>query len=101
MCLTGEHTGAEEALQAGLVSKIFPSDTLVEEAVRVGHTIASKSRISVQMIKESINAVDDLSGLQNGLKYERRLFHSLFATQDQKEGMKAFLEKRKPNFQHK
>jgi len=101
MCLTGDRMSADEALQSGLVAKVFKKEELLEEAIQMGFTIASKSRVSVQMIKETINAVDDLSGLQEGLRFERRLFHSLFATEDQKEGMAAFLEKRTPNFTHK
>jgi enoyl-CoA hydratase/carnithine racemase len=100
MCLTGERINAQEALDAGLVAKIFPADSLVEEAVKMGHLIASKGRISVMMAKEAVNAADELS-LQEGLRFERRLFHSAFATNDQKEGMSAFLEKRDANFTHK
>ena len=100
MVLTGDFISAEEALNAGLVAKVFPADSLVEEAVKMGHKIASKGRISVMMAKEAVNAADELS-LQEGLRFERRLFHSLFATSDQKEGMAAFLEKREASFTHK
>ena len=100
MCLTGERMTATQAEAAGLVAKVYPADHLVDEAVKMGHLIASKGRISAMMAKEAVNAADELS-LQEGLRFERRLFHSLFATDDQKEGMSAFLEKRDANFTHK
>lgn len=100
MCLTGERISAQEALDAGLVAKIYPADVLVDEAIKMGHLIASKGRVSVLMAKEAVNAADELS-LQEGLRFERRLFHAAFATDDQKEGMAAFLEKRDANFTHK
>lgn len=100
MCLTGEMITAEQAERAGLVAKIFPADTLVDEAVLMAQTIASKGRVSVLMTKEAVNAAEELS-LTEGLRLERRLFQSLFGTDDQKEGMKAFMEKRKPNFTNK
>lgn len=84
MILTGEMMTAQEAYEAGLVAKVFESDELVEEAVKIGQTIASKGSMSVLMAKEAVNAAEELS-LQEGLRLERRLFHSLFATQDQKE----------------
>jgi enoyl-CoA hydratase/carnithine racemase len=99
MVLTGEHIGAEQAEKDGLVAKIFPADKLVEEATKIATKIASKGRVSTMMAKEAVNAADELT-LQEGLRFERRLFHSLFATNDQKEGMSAFLEKRKPEFTH-
>jgi enoyl-CoA hydratase/carnithine racemase len=97
MNLTGEFITAEEAYQSGLVAKVFENETLVEEALKIAKTIASKGALSVQAAKEAVNAADELS-LQEGLRLERRLFHSLFATDDQKEGMAAFLEKRPANF---
>mmetsp|Transcript_16488 Transcript_16488/g.34020 ORF Transcript_16488/g.34020 Transcript_16488/m.34020 type:complete len:176 (-) Transcript_16488:49-576(-) len=100
MCLTGDMISAQEAEQAGLVAKVFPTDDLVDEAVKIGEKIASKGRMAVLMTKEAVNASQELP-LQEGLRLERRLFHSLFATHDQKEGMSAFLEKREPNFQNK
>jgi enoyl-CoA hydratase/carnithine racemase len=100
MCLTGERISAQEALDAGLVAKVYPAETLVDEAVKIAHLIASKGRTSVLMAKEAVNAADELS-LQEGLRFERRLFHSTFATSDQKEGMNAFLEKRDPSFTNK
>jgi enoyl-CoA hydratase/carnithine racemase len=98
--LTGDMIGAEEAERAGLVAKVYPADNLVEEAINMAVTISSKGRMAVMMAKEAVNASQELS-LQEGLRFERRLFHSLFATHDQKEGMSAFLEKREPNFQNK
>lgn len=100
MCLTGEFISAQEACNAGLVAKVYPADTLVEEACKMGHLIASKGRVSTMMCKEAVNAADELS-LKEGLRFERRLFHALFATADQKEGMSAFLEKRPAEFTHK
>ena len=100
MCLTGDLMTAEAAEKAGLVAKVFPAEVLVEEAVALAAKIASKGRMSVLMAKEAVNASQELS-LQEGLRLERRLFHSLFATDDQKEGMAAFLEKRDPKFTHK
>jgi enoyl-CoA hydratase/carnithine racemase len=100
MCLTGEIMDAEWAERAGLVTKVVPSDELLTEAIQIATKIASKGRMSVMMAKEAVNASQELS-LQEGLRLERRLFHSLFATNDQKEGMSAFLEKRTPKFTHK
>lgn len=100
MCLTGDMIDAETAYQSGLVAQIYPADDLVDEAVKVAQKIARKGRMSVMMAKEAVNASQELS-LQEGLRFERRLFQSLFATDDQKEGMKAFLEKRDPQFTNK
>ena len=100
MNLTGEFFSAVDMERAGLVAKVIPADELVDEAVRVAAKIASKGQMAVQMTKEAVNASQELS-LQEGLRLERRFFHSLFATEDQKEGMKAFLEKRKPEFKNK
>jgi enoyl-CoA hydratase len=100
MCLTGEMISAQQAEQAGLVAKIFPADDLVEEAVKIAQKIAAKGHMAAIMTKEAVNASQELS-LQEGLRFERRLFHSLFATADQKEGMSAFLEKREAKFQNK
>ena len=97
MNLTGEFINAEEAYSAGLVAKVFDDESLVDETVKIAKTIASKGPLSVQAAKEAVNASNELS-LQEGLRLERRLFHSLFATDDQKEGMSAFLEKRPANF---
>lgn len=97
MILTGEMMDATQAAQHGLVAGVYPPDELVDEAVRMGLVVASKGGLSVRMAKEAVNAADEMT-LAEGLKFERRLFHSLFATKDQKEGMSAFLEKRTPNF---
>mmetsp|Transcript_16266 Transcript_16266/g.21284 ORF Transcript_16266/g.21284 Transcript_16266/m.21284 type:complete len:299 (+) Transcript_16266:43-939(+) len=99
MCLTGDMISATEAEQAGLVVKVFPADELVDEAIKIADKIASKGRMAVLMTKEAVNASQELP-LQEGLRLERRFFHSLFATEDQKEGMSAFLEKREPDFKH-
>jgi enoyl-CoA hydratase/carnithine racemase len=100
MALTGEMMSAEEAERAGLVARVYESDVLVDEAIKMAQKIAGKGRMSVCMAKEAVNASEELS-LQEGLRLERRLFHALFSTEDQKEGMKAFLEKREPRFTHK
>jgi len=100
MCLTGRNMNAEEAERAGLVSRIVASGDLVEEAVRTAEKIADMSMPAVMMTKESVNNAFEI-GLTAGTRTERRLFHSLFATADQKEGMAAFAEKRSPQFKHK
>lgn len=97
MCLTGNRITAQEALDVGLVSKVIDTEFLLDEAVKMGFSIAEKGGISVRKCKEAINAAEEMT-LAEGLRFERRLFHALFATKDQKEGMAAFLEKRKPNF---
>ena len=99
MCLTARMMDAAEAERAGLVSRIVPVDKLVEEAWAAATVIASMSLPAVMMIKESVNRAYE-SSLAEGVQYERRLFHSTFATEDQKEGMKAFVEKRLPNFRN-
>ncbi|KNC99907.1 uncharacterized protein SPPG_05278 [Spizellomyces punctatus DAOM BR117] len=98
--LTGDFISAAEAEKAGLVAKIYPADQLVAEAIKNAEKIASYSLPSVLMAKELVNKSFELP-LSEGLHLERRLFHSLFATEDQKEGMNAFAEKRAPNFKHK
>ncbi len=100
LCLTGRVMDAYEALQAGLVSRVLPSDELMSTALEIADQIAQMPLPAVMMIKESIKRSDELS-LSEGVRFERRLFHSLFATHDQREGMTAFLEKRSPSFQHK
>jgi len=101
ICLTGSvNLNAEEAERLGLVSKVLPADQLVDEAVKTAEKIASMSQPMVQMIKESINQSFELS-LSSGLRFERRLFQSTFGTHDQREGMAAFVEKRKPTFANK
>lgn len=99
MCLTARIMDAAEAERAGLVSRIVPADKLLDEALAAANTIASMSLPVIMMIKDSINRAYE-STLADGVQYERRLFHSTFATEDQKEGMSAFLEKRLPNFRH-
>lgn len=97
MCLTGRMMDAEEAERSGLVSRVVPASDLVEEAVKAAAKIAEFSLPSVMMTKEAVNRAYETT-LGEGLRFERRLFHSLFAFEDQKEGMAAFAEKRKPNF---
>ena len=100
MVLTGRMMDAEEAERAGLVSRIIPADDLIEEALKVATKIAELSRPSVLMAKESVNRSYETT-LGEGIRFERRLFHSLFATEDQSEGMTAFAEKRAPQFKNK
>jgi enoyl-CoA hydratase len=97
MILTGRMMDATEAERAGLVSRIFPADSLVEEALAVAAKIAAQSPLAVAMNKELVEAAYETT-LTTGVALERRLFHSLFAFEDQKEGMAAFVEKRKPSF---
>lgn len=97
MVLTGDRISAQDAKQAGLVSKIFPVDTLVEEAIQCAEKIANNSKLVTAMAKESVNAAFEMT-LTEGCKLEKKLFYSTFATEDQKEGMGAFVEKRKANF---
>ena len=99
MCLTGRQMDAVEAERSGLVSRIIPVDELVDEAVKVAAKIADLSMPVVMMCKESVNRAYETT-LEEGIKFERRVFHSSFATADQKEGMNAFAEKRSPNFKH-
>lgn len=100
MCLTARMMGAEEAERAGLVSRIVAADKLLEEALDAATRIASFSLPVVMMIKESVNRAYE-SSLQEGLLFERRVFHAAFALEDQKEGMAAFAEKRKAEFKHR
>jgi len=99
MCLTARIMDAVEAERAGLVSRVVPADKLVDEALAAATAIASMSLPVAMMIKESINRAYE-SALADGVQYERRLFHSTFATEDQKEGMKAFMDKRLPVFRN-
>lgn len=100
MVLSGNRISANEALTGGLVSKIFPADKVVDEAIKLAEKIGSLSQIVVQQAKKAVNAALELP-LGEGLKVERALFHQTFAMEDRKEGMKAFVEKRAPNFQDK
>jgi enoyl-CoA hydratase len=97
LVLTGRMMGVEEAERAGLVARVVPATKLMEEAMQVAQTIASMSLPIVMMAKESVNRAWE-SSLAEGVRFERRLFHSMFATADQKEGMTAFVEKRPPKF---
>ena len=100
LVLTARMMDAAEAERAGLVSRVVPADSLLDEALKVAATIASFSLPAVLMAKEAINRAYELP-LAEGVLFERRLFHSLFATADQKEGMAAFVEKRAPRFEHR
>src|SRR5712671_6221310 len=100
LCLTGRMMDAQEAERAGLVARIVPLANLLEEAVKTAETIASMSLPAVMLAKESINRAFEVS-LAEGVRFERRVFHSLFATEDQKEGMAAFIEKRAPKFRNR
>jgi enoyl-CoA hydratase len=100
LCLTGRMMDAQEAERAGLVSRIVPADKLLEEALKVATRIAGLSLPAVMMAKEAINRAFETT-LAEGVRFERRLFHSTFATEDQKEGMAAFIEKRKPAFRNR
>ena len=100
LCLTARTMDAQEAERAGLVSRVVPLDKLMEEAFGVAEKIAGYSLPVVMMLKESINRAYETS-LAEGVLFERRLFHSQFALADQKEGMAAFLEKRKPSFKNR
>lgn len=100
MILTGRRIDAAEAERIGLVSRVVADDQVVEEATTVAELIASKSKPSAQMAKEAVGAAFD-STLQQGLLFERRIFHALFATEDQAEGMSAFAQKREPVWRHR
>ena len=100
MCLTGRMMDAEEAERAGLVSRVVPLADLMSEVMKVAQRISELSRPAILMAKESVNKSYEMS-LAEGIKFERRLFHSTFATEDQKEGMVAFSEKREPNFKNR
>ena len=100
MCLSGRMMDAEEAERSGLVSRIIPADDLVEEAVKTAEAIAKLSMPIVMMAKEAVNSAYETS-LAEGVHFERRLFHATFSTEDQKEGMAAFAEKRQPAFKNK
>jgi enoyl-CoA hydratase len=100
LILTGRLMDAAEAERAGLVSRVAPGEELVAEAIKTAQTIASMSLPAVLMAKEAVNCAYE-TVLSEGVRAERRLFYSLFATQDQKEGMAAFVEKRPPNFRNR
>ena len=100
MCLTGRMMEAEEAERAGLVSRIVPADELMEDAVKTAGKIAGMSRPIAMMTKESVNRAYETT-LAEGVRFERRLFQAMFATEDQSEGMAAFIEKRSPQFKNR
>ena len=99
LVLTGRLMDAAEAERAGLVSRVVPADRLLDEAIAVATAIAQLSLPAVMIAKEAVNRAFE-SPLSEGLAYERRMFHAMFATKDQKEGMSAFIEKRPANFSH-
>lgn len=100
MILTGRMMGAEEAESSGLVSRVFPVADLKEEALKIAKEIAALSLPSAMVAKEAVNRAYEVS-LAEGIKFERRTFHALFSTDDQKEGMAAFVDKRPPKFKNK
>lgn len=100
MCLTGRMMDASEAERSGLVSRIVPADELIDEAMKTAAKIASLSLPAVMMNKEAVNRAYETT-LSEGLLFERRNFHAMFALEDQKEGMAAFVEKRKPSFKNR
>jgi enoyl-CoA hydratase len=100
LCLTGRMMDAAEAESSGLVSRVVPAADLVSEAVKIGERIAQMSRPIAMLVKESVNRAYETT-LAEGVRFERRLFHATFATQDRKEGMDAFIAKRKPAFRNR
>jgi len=100
LCLTGRMMDAAEAERSGLVARVVPADKLMEETLAAAKKIASMGQLAVIANKEGVNAAFETT-LAEGLKLERRLFYGLFATEDQKEGMAAFIDKRPPEFKHR
>ena len=99
MCLTGRNMDVEEAERSGLVSRVVPADQVVDRAVEIAQGIADFSQLAASMVTETVDRAYETT-LAEGVLFERRAFHSIFSTNDQKEGMAAFLEKRKANWQH-
>lgn len=100
LILTGDMMSAKEAFERGLVARLFADPAeLRKGALEMAHKIAAHSKPIVQMAKEAVNVAEETT-LQEGLRFERRIFHATFATEDRKEGMTAFVEKRKANFTH-
>jgi len=100
MCLTGRMMDAEEAERSGLATRVYPADSMLDEAIKIADVIAHKSPIATRAVKEAVNVALE-STLREGLRFERRLFHATFSTEDQKEGMAAFAEKRSADFKGK
>ena len=100
LILTGRMMDAAEAERSGLVARVVPAASLMDEAMKAAETVAGMSLPSAMAGKEAVNAAEE-SSLAEGVRFERRIFHSLFATEDQKEGMKAFVEKRKPEWKQR
>ena len=100
LCLTGRMMDAAEAERAGLVARVVPLASLMDETLKAAETIASMSLPAVMIAKEAVNRAFETT-LTEGVRFERRVFHSLFATEDQKEGMRAFAEKREAKFKHR
>jgi len=100
LCLTGRMMDAAEAERCGLVSRVVPATDLIAEAIKAAETIAGMSLPATMMTKESVNRAFETT-LAEGIRFERRVFHAMFATEDQKEGMAAFAEKRKPTFKNR
>jgi enoyl-CoA hydratase len=100
MCLTGRNMDAAEAERSGLVSRVVPVADLLDEAIKAATRIADMSRPITMLVKEAVNRAYETT-MSEGVRFERRLFHSTFATADQKEGMSAFVEKRQPQFKHR
>lgn len=100
LILTGRNMDAAEAEHAGLVSRVVPTESVLDEALATATTISSMSLPVAMMAKEVVNAAFETM-LENGIQFERRVFHSIFATEDQKEGMSAFVEKRQPKFKNR
>ena len=100
LCLTGRMMKAEEAERAGLVARVVPDNELIDQAMEAAKTIASMSQMATMITKESVNRAYETT-LSEGIRFERRMFHATFATEDQKEGMAAFAEKRKAEWKHR